>query len=204
MIPFPSLGRPTFLRLFVAIELPEFVKESLGRLRTPLPGFHWTDDDKFHLTVKFVGEVDAGLLEPIRAALAPLRTEPFVLPVAGVGAFPQRGRPQVVWAGVERGHPRLFALQHRVENALYAIGIEPDLRLYHPHLTLARTSQAAEGAVRHFVKLHRGYEGPAFRVNGFSLLSSHPSSAGHWYRREFAWDFRLGELPVRPLAAAGG
>lgn len=140
-----------------------------------------------HLTLKFIGEVEGGLINDIINVLDGIHVEPFHVPVEGLGAFPHRGPPQVTWVGVGRGHPRLFQLQYRIENALLALGIEPDMRGYHPHITLAHTSKAAPGAVHHFLKRHRSFEAPPFRATAFTLFSSHASSAGQIYREEATW-----------------
>jgi len=193
---FPAGARPRLQRLFVALSLPAFVRSAVTELqRSPLPGFRWTPSERLHLTLKFIGEVEPALVDDIIEALAQIHVEPFHLPVEGVGRFPQRGSPQVAWVGVGGGHPRLFQLQYRIENALFAMGIEPDLRGYHPHITLARTSQAAPGAVNHFLKQHRDFEAPPFRATTFTLFSSHASSMGQVYREEAVWT-----LPEAALA----
>jgi len=185
---FPAALRPRLQRLFLALSPPACVRAAVADIQQPpLPGFRWIPPERLHLTLKFIGEVEAELIGDIIHALDAIHVEPFHVPVEGLGQFPARGTPQVTWVGVGRGHPRLFQLQYRIENALLALGIEPDLRGYHPHITLARTSQAAPGAVHQFLKRHRAFEAPPFRATSFSLFSSHASSTGQFYREEATW-----------------
>lgn len=193
---FPAGPKPRLQRLFVALSLPAFVRAAVAELQhPPLPGFRWTPSERLHLTLKFIGEVEAALVDDVIHALDQIHVEPFYVPVEGVGQFPQRGAPQVAWVGVGRGHPRLFQLQYRIENALFAMGIQPDLRGFHPHITLARTSQASPGAVQHFLKQNRGFEAPPFRATTFTLFSSQASSIGQVYQEEAVWT-----LPEHTLA----
>jgi len=165
-------------RLFIAIELPAFWKDALDELREPLPGFSWTPKENFHLTLKFIGEVHDELVDPIAEALEALAVEPFLLEAEGVDCFrPKRRPPSVVWVGMRKAHPRLFALQKRINDALFMIGVEPDLRIYEPHITLARTTRAKGGAVEQFVKKHRAFGLAPFWVEQFTLFESIRTSA---------------------------
>src|SRR6476619_3088161 len=96
-------------RLFVSIELPEDVKASLARIGHDVPGGRWLEPDEMHLTVRFIGEVDGVVFDDVLAALEEVRLQPFTLGLRGVGHFPPRGEPRVLWAGLERS-PELAAL----------------------------------------------------------------------------------------------
>lgn len=179
-------------RLFVGVSLPEVVRSSLEALQEDIRGFHWVAPENHHLTLKFIGDVDAELQDEIERSLGELHTEPFILPVESVGAFPTQGRPFVVWAGLGNGHPRLFGLQKNVEDRLFQLGIEPERHRYTPHLTLARCKEASPEAVRQFVKKHRDFTAPPFKVESFILYSSIPKQGGSFYRVEKEWRLTSG------------
>jgi len=136
------------LRLFVAIDLPEDVRESLGGLqadlrRHDLPGLRWTRPEGVHLTLKFLGETPATSLAAIESALArAVRGVPsFRLALGAPGTFGGRRGPRVLWVDVEGELPPLQRLQAAVERELAAVGFAPEEREFSPHLTLARVPQ---------------------------------------------------------------
>lgn len=168
------------VRLFVAIDAPDEVREALSALPERLRGVMWTPPTQYHLTLRFLGEVEAPRVDGLRQALAPIRVEPFVLELGGVGSFPPGRPPRVLWAGVGEGHPRLHQLRQRVDDAILATGLtDLDVRTFHPHFTLARCGPTGvPGAVAGFLKKHRDFEGPVFRVDSFTLYRSTPGPGG--------------------------
>lgn len=139
------------MRLFVAVNLPAAERRAAYEAAAPLRAARlpvkWVGEDSIHITLRFLGEVDAAKTAPIGEALAsavrPVR--PFDVGLGGVGAFPSMARPRVVWLGVER-HPALELLANDVEKALMALDFEPELRPFHPHLTLGRAERSARPA----------------------------------------------------------
>jgi len=124
------------LRLFVGIEFPPELKLRLSLLETGIPGARWVDPGNFHLTLRFIGEVDEGVAADIDEALSRLRGRRFTLQLAGTGVF-GGNRPHALWVGVERD-PDLVALRDKIEQALIRLGLEPEPRKFAPHITLAR------------------------------------------------------------------
>lgn len=159
-------------RLFVGIQLPEAARETLGRLAENFPGAIWTPSPQLHLTLRFLGEVDSHLRETVIERLAAIRVASFLLPLSGVGAFPPNGPPRVLWAGSGTGHPRLFQLRQRLDDALLAAGVALDVRTFHPHVTIARCRPGTEPAVNGWLRRWRDFQGPSFRVDCFGLFSS--------------------------------
>ena len=160
-------------RLFIAIPLPPALREELAKLYEPLPGVAWTRPEQLHLTLRFLGDVEPALAAAAEAALAHVRVEAFILPVGGVGGFPSRGMPRVLWTGVAQGHPRLYQLRQRIDDALLGAGLTLDVRRFHPHATLARMRpEAAAGAVEQFLRRHRTFEAAPFRADVFRLYAS--------------------------------
>ena len=174
-------------RLFIAVTLPGSLRALLASLAQPLHGVNWTRPEQLHLTLRFLGEVPAEQLEPMIARLEAVRVAPFVLPLEGVGAFPPNRPPRVLWAGIGQGHPRLFQLRQRLDDALLASGLALDVRTFHPHVTLARCPENAGAAAAQWLHARRDFVGPEFRVDAFHLYASElrPSGAVHTLRRHF-------------------
>ncbi len=139
-----GVRRDKCIRLFVAMELPEFVKESLSRLQKEIrqSGFpaKWSAAENIHLTLTFLGDTPASRLDDIERQLANAAAgfPPISVWAAGLSVFPGVKRPRVLWTGVRGETDRLSRLQNRVEDHLSAIGFDKEDRAFTPHLTLAR------------------------------------------------------------------
>lgn len=175
----------TAKRLFVSIELPRSVTERFAELDSHLRGVRWLAPEQMHLTLSFLDNVPADVAENLRTNLAAIEWKAFFLPLAGFGAFPTKGRPNVIWVGVGRGHPHLFQLHKRVQEAALAAGLEPDLRSFHPHVTVARCRDVSSEAIRPLLKAHAGFDAGMIHVESFCLNSSALTLAGSVYTREF-------------------
>jgi 2'-5' RNA ligase len=178
------------LRLFVAILPPATVTAEIAELAAPISGVRWTPPENLHLTLRFIGERDSAAQSALEEALARVRVEPFILPVAGVGVFPSRGPAKVLWAGLGRAHTRLFQLRKQVDEALLSVDTGLDVHSFHPHFTLGRLGGECEAkAIAKFVGRHTTFEAPPFRVGDFHLMSSElPPGGAPLYRavRTFA------------------
>ena len=89
-------------RLFVALDLPQAIKQSLEPLAKGLGDVRWLAPEQQHLTLRFIGEVDNGAVHEIAEALATVPARPFELTLKGLGHFPPRGEPRVLWVGVDK------------------------------------------------------------------------------------------------------
>jgi 2'-5' RNA ligase len=175
-------------RLFLSIDVPEYVKDSLETLSgDPQKGFHYVPRDRFHLTLKFIGDVPGQFQKDIEAAIDPIDVHAFLLPIEGLGSFPPKGHPHAVWAGCSSAHPRLFQLHKRIEDALFNIGIEPEKRIYHPHITIARVNHAADETVKQFLKRHPDFGAAPFKVEAFHLMQSELIEGVRVYHKERTW-----------------
>ncbi len=141
----PSLARTrgSTARLFVAVNLPESVRRSIWtKTRTMrdagLP-VRWVPAEQLHITLRFLGSVDTGMISRVREALEPAAAgaRPFRIVLRDVGAFPSLARARVVWIGVEPS-PGLADLHRRVGEVLESLGFEPEDRPFHAHVTLGR------------------------------------------------------------------
>lgn len=158
-------------RLFVSIELPDDVKHALSRLSGDVPGARWLQLDEMHLTVRFIGEVDGLVYDDVVAALDEVRVAPFELALRGVGHFPPRGEPRILWAGLERSDG-LRVLHDRVESALVRAGVESEHRKFSPHVTVARLRGTPARAVGSFIAMNGLFRASPFEVREFHLFSS--------------------------------
>jgi 2'-5' RNA ligase len=131
------------VRLFLAVTLPEEIKNTLGllieRLTTPGSPVKWVKPDNIHLTLKFLGEVEEERVQAIHevSRLAVKEVRPFKLRVEEVGAFPSLKRPRVIWVGIKRSM-QLATLHGRIEGGFQSIGFPSEKRPWAPHLTIGR------------------------------------------------------------------
>ena len=130
-------------RLFIALELPESCRNTLAGLNPHVKGLRWLPAEQLHVTMSFIGHLNSIREERLREALGKVRLPAFFLPIQGVGTF-GGAQPSVVWAGLGTGHPHLFALHKHVQDAVLHAGLEPDLKPFHPHITLGRANGVSE------------------------------------------------------------
>ena len=180
-------------RLFVAIDLSEEVTESLERLCTGLPGARWNDPEQYHLTLRFIGEVDGLVYRDIEAGLAEIEFEPFSLTLGGFGHFPPRGEPKVLWAGVLEREP-VEQLRRAVERVVRSAGVEPERRKFSPHVTVARFPYGAPiQRLQRFLAGHALYRSESFLVDRFHLYSSQLHEEGAIHTLEASYGPTEGE-----------
>ena len=171
-------------RLFVSIELPDSVRQRLAALDPQLRGVRWLEPNQMHLTLAFLGNVAPETQETLSEKLRAISWKSFFLPLIGLGTFPGKGWPKIIWIGVGTGHPHLFQLHKRVQEALLAVGLEPDLRSFHPHVTLARCRDVSPQTIRPFLKSNAAYDAGMIHVESFRLNSSELTPAGSVYSTE--------------------
>lgn len=137
------------IRSFIAIELPELIQNQLRQVSAALRSagrlpVRWLPVENIHLTLKFLGDIDAGKLRNLSDEMITLARHqpPFSLTIGGVGAFPSTRRPRVVWVGIQ-APPKLAELAQQMEQLGLKFGIEPEGRPFSPHLTIGRVQQHA-------------------------------------------------------------
>jgi RNA 2',3'-cyclic 3'-phosphodiesterase len=133
------------MRLFVALDVPQTVKDKIERdvvetLGDSVEGARWTRPEGRHLTLAFLGDVADERTSGVVAALAQAarRHEAFAAAFAEVGGFPNARRPRVLWLGIGDGRDQMTALAESVTDALEPLGFPKEKRPFHPHFTLAR------------------------------------------------------------------
>ncbi|MCQ8781921.1 RNA 2',3'-cyclic phosphodiesterase [Mangrovibrevibacter kandeliae] len=172
-------------RLFTAIEIPRDVALSLSFLKGGLPSARWIDVENYHLTLRFIGDVEPRHADDIASALEKVDRAPFDLALDGVGAFGSK-KPHSVYAGAAPSAP-LEALQGEIERICQRLGLAADPRKFAPHVTLARLRQPKVDDVARYLALRGGFRTPAFTVGRFVLYSSKDSVGGGPYVLEAAY-----------------
>jgi 2'-5' RNA ligase len=171
-------------RLFLGLELPAPIRQELSELDPHIKGVRWVGMEQIHLTMSFLGDVDAEYREKLRENLATIRVPAaFFLPVIGLGVF-GGDWPKILWAGVGKGHPHLFALHQHLQDAVLQSGLEPDLKPFHPHITLGRLRDVARASLKPLLRRHAETEFGLWKVTEFVLFSSALAREGSTYTVE--------------------
>ena len=169
-------------RLFVGLSIPEAAGRALGRLQSGLRGAKWRPPENFHLTLRFIGDVDNHLFGEASSALGGVAAPAFEMALSGVGFFGDR-RPRAVWAGVE-APPALDHLNAKIEIVCQRIGLAPEGRKFSPHVTLAYLRGARRDDVAAYAAAFGLFRTQPFQVEAFHLYSSQMGNEASVYRIE--------------------
>ena len=173
-------------RLFVAVDLPDDIKIALAALGHGLPRVRWLTPEHLHLTIRFIGEVDVELFAAIREELTGQSLPSIVCRLQGVGCFPPRGKPKVIWTGVQ-AEAGLIRLQTTVEQDLRRLGVVPEKRKFMPHITLARPKDTQHSAVAQYLAIHNSFQTRPFTIQAFHLYSSLLTAKGAIHTLEHSY-----------------
>lgn len=206
------------IRAFLAAELTGDLRKQIAQvqqdLRQRLPRdcsksvrVSWVQPSSIHLTIKFLGETDESLIEPLRAAIEPVASEhrTVQIPLERLGVFPGPQQPRVLWVGAsepwERGGDatRLSGLHDAVERCCHSLGFAPEGRPLSPHLTLARIKEGGRQvgqALANSGALDRPLLLGTLAVDAIALMKSDLRPTGPVYTR--LWAVRLNESLPRP------
>ncbi len=176
-------------RLFVAINLPEIVTQKLNEFCFGLPGAKWVGQERMHLTLRFIGEVNGAVFRDVEEALEAVHVEPFELTLKGIGYFPPRRDPETLWIGVEN-NGAVAHLRNKVESVLVRTGLEPENRKFFPHVALARLKGTPANRVARFMAENGLFRIEPFPVREFHLYSSFLASEGAVYTIEASYGLR--------------
>ena len=188
-------------RLFTALEVPRDAALSLSLLRGGIPGARWIDVENYHLTLRFIGDVDGHLADEIAHGLDRVHRPSFDLLLSGVGAFGSR-KPHAIYAAA-RPSPELTALQAEIDRICTRAGAPSDQRKFVPHVTLARLRNADDGEVARYLSGRGNFSALPFRVSRFVLMSSRDSVGGGPYVVEEAWPLQRPESDAKDRIAEG-
>ncbi|KMK89370.1 2'-5' RNA ligase [Brucella abortus] len=170
---------------FTALEIPRDAALSLSLLRGGLPGARWIDVENYHITLRFIGDVEGHMADEIANALDRVRRPEFMLNLSGVDAFGSK-KPHSIYAGVSPS-PGLNALQAEIERICQRLRLPADPRKFTPHVTLARLKNARIEDVVHYLSGRANFATLPFKVGRFVLMSSRDSVGGGPYIVEEAW-----------------
>lgn len=132
------------LRTFLGIDLPFSVQSEIGQkqqsIKREINGLSWVNPDNLHITLKFLGATTESQIEEIQKTLERSLegTSPFLIELGGLGVFPDKHAPQILWIGIEGLTNELLDLASQVEESVVPIGFQKDDKSFHPHLTIAR------------------------------------------------------------------
>ncbi len=172
-------------RLFTGLEIPADVAQTLSFLRGGLPGARWIDPENYHLTLRFIGDIERGLADEVASMLGRVGREPFEIRLEGLSSFGGR-KPRAVVASVAP-MPALLDLQAEHERLLQRVGLDPEGRKYTPHVTLARLRETSSQQVADYLSARGSFRSLPFRVERFVLFSSRASTGGGPYVVEEAF-----------------
>jgi RNA 2',3'-cyclic 3'-phosphodiesterase len=174
-------------RLFTGVEIPPDIVQALASLRGGLPGARWIDPENYHLTMRFIGDVDDATAHEVASLLGRVQRPPFELHMEGLNSFGGR-KPRAVVANVAPT-TALMEAQAEQERLMQRIGLEPEGRKYIPHVTLARLRESSNRQVADYLAARGYFRTAAFPVSRFVLFSSRNSVGGGPYVVEAAYPF---------------
>lgn len=202
------------MRLFIALDIDDAVRERIGRFVQGVQGFaseaRWVKLESLHVTLKFIGEKPPEFVTSLHPALHAIRVPPFAIAFRDFGFFPTARSPRVFWAGIQ-ADPALQKLAAAVDAATAALGVPREEHPFSPHLTLARKSgasgappaQQGDGPNKAFQRLQEKLaamptlEFGTMTAREFFLYQSQLSRDGSRYTR-------LQSFPLQPDHAAAG
>ena len=172
-------------RIFTGLEIPDNVAQSLAMMRGGLPGARWIDPENYHVTLRFIGDVDDQTELEVASLLARVRRKPFELRFDALSSFGGR-RPRAVIATLAQT-AALMELQAEHERLMQRVGLEPEGRKYTPHVTLARLRNSSSRDVADYLATRALIAPLPFAVSRFVLFSSRASTGGGPYVVEAAY-----------------
>ncbi len=175
------------MRLFVAIALPQEIKDNISALRGGIPEARWIAAENSHVTLAFIGEVQSPMMMDISLALGRITHPGFDLDIEGVGVFGSNKRPRILWAGVHN-ISAISLLHKKIVTAIESVGATVDDRRFRPHITLARVHNSPYERVRNYLTDHALFKTKTIPVTSFTLFSSHLASSSAIYQEEISFD----------------
>ena len=172
------------MRIFIAIDLPDLIKNQLASLRTYDPRVRWVDQSSFHLTLRFLGETSPIALKEIISLLETIKSPELTLQIKGVDFFGPSHSPRLLYARVVLTE-ELSRLKNKIDYLLKQYGLSDDQRKYSPHITLARISKTSSSLVGPFIQEHSLFQTRPFGARSFTLFSSKRLEKGTFYHTEY-------------------
>lgn len=175
-------------RLFTALEIPEAARAALAQTRGGLLGARWSEPADYHLTLRFIGDIDARTANEVAAALDETQRGPVEVAFEGLSWF-GGDKPRAVIARAKPA-PALVELAADHERRMRRLGLPPEKRQFTPHVTLARLRGVSPAAVADYLASRGRLEAPGFTAESFVLMSARDGVGGGPYVVEGEWLFR--------------
>lgn len=172
-------------RLFTGLEIPEPLGRDLALLRGGLFGARWIDEENYHITLRFIGDINGALAHDVWQVLGQIRRRAFTVTLDGLDVF-GGDKPRALIARAKAAQP-LVELQAEQERLLRRVGIPPEPRKFRPHVTLARLKSVSELAVADYLSSRGLFASRVFEASRFVLFSSRDSVGGGPYVVEEAY-----------------
>jgi RNA 2',3'-cyclic 3'-phosphodiesterase len=172
-------------RLFIGLEVPEDMTLRLSALRGGLPGARWADPADYHLTLRFIGDIDKRTAREIEDELSEIDSGPIAVHMAGLGVF-GGDKPHTLFASIAP-NKALNELQIESERALRRIGLPPEQRKFMPHVTLARLRSTSVLDLADYLQSFGHVPNQGFTADRFALFSARESVGGGPYIVEAAY-----------------
>ncbi|MBI2816776.1 MAG: RNA 2',3'-cyclic phosphodiesterase [Acidobacteria bacterium] len=176
------------MRTFIAIDIPEKIRASIGELMATLKpaatNIRWSRPEGLHITLKFLGELQPARIEQVKQSLSQIHlAASFQVAIQGAGFFPNERSPRVMWLGIAAG-AELAELASRVEESLMPLGFEKENRPYSPHLTMGRINPPGKiFTVQELLRRREPLAFGSFTATEFFLYESKPSRNGSVYNK---------------------
>jgi RNA 2',3'-cyclic 3'-phosphodiesterase len=173
-------------RLFTGIEIPAEISLALSGFRGGLPGARWVDPENYHITLRFIGDIDERMADDVTSILGERRHRPSIaITIDGLDSF-GGSKPRSVFARTS-GNGELNELQGEQERLLRQVGLPPETRKFTPHITLARLKHVSPVDVADYIATHGHFPKLTFTAHRFVLYSSRASMGGGPYVIEAAY-----------------
>jgi 2'-5' RNA ligase len=179
------IREPAMPRLFTGLEIPAASASALASARGGVHGARWAEPSDYHITLRFIGDVDLRAARDVADALAEVRRPPVRVDFEGLSWF-GADRPRAIVARIKPAAP-LIELQSEHERRLRRIGLPPEARHYTPHVTLARLRSVSAAAVADYLTVRGALAAPSFEATRFVLFSARDSVGGGPYVVEAAY-----------------
>ena len=177
------------MRTFIAVEVPEEVKEKLGQYINTLKGLFddvvkWVPEKNLHFTIKFLGDIKQSDMSAIEECVSTTVSDfiPFTLEISSIGFFPSEYKPRVLWVGTDAGADKLLEIYQYLENCLENKGFHRDSKTFSSHLTIGRVRRNRKLILP---EIFPYFNLVAFNVNELSVIKSTLTPAGPIYEKLF-------------------
>ncbi len=173
------------MRLFIAIPSSEYIRKKLvaiqNKLKQRVENFRWSSPETFHLTLKYIGEVDINDVAPICKVTEQIVREnrAGILSLKSLGSFGSPMNPRIIWAGFNGDLQNLAKMADELDEAMEDFGIKPEHKKFNPHLTLGRAKRNSDGmAVKQVIAEHEGFYICDYEVDRVVVFESILQSGG--------------------------